>query len=67
LSNSGGGNDEIVAFLDDPPEWLAELLDRCRREPGRYLNSTASSIATAVYGSPRQWREVKPILEDYLS
>ncbi len=58
--------DEVADLLADPPDWLAPLLDECREDPDRYLNSTSNNIATKLYGSPTRWREVKPILEEYL-
>ena len=59
-------NSEVRRLLAAPPAWLATLLDRCREVPGRYLDSTSNSIATAIYGSTAGWREVKSILEAYL-
>jgi hypothetical protein len=56
----------VRALLADPPKWLPELFERCRQAPGRYTNSTANSIATEIYGSPARWREVLPVLEEYL-
>jgi len=59
--------DEVRALLAAPPGWLVEQLDRCREDPDRMLNPTASAISAQLSGSPARWREVEPILEAHLS
>jgi hypothetical protein len=56
----------VRALLADPPEWLATQLGRCYEDPGRLLNPTANAIAAEVFGSPARWREVIPVLAEYL-
>ncbi len=57
---------EVAALLATPPAWLAAQLDRCREDPERLLNPTATAIAAELYNSPARWREVLPVLEEHL-
>jgi hypothetical protein len=71
LPYKGDGDEDdspsgLRAFLADPPEWLATQLERCREDPGRLLNPTANAIAAKVLGSRARWREVRPVLAEYL-
>jgi hypothetical protein len=43
---------EVEELLANPPDWLRRQLERCREDPGRLLNPTASAIADEVFGSP---------------
>jgi hypothetical protein len=48
-------------LLEDPPDWLAVQLRKCRDNP-RLVNPTANSVANVLYGSPHRWREVLPLV-----
>jgi hypothetical protein len=56
----------VLEMLRNPPKWLAGQLLLCRAEPGRFLSSTASSIAAETLGSARRWPEVALVLEEHL-
>ncbi len=56
-------NEDVAAFLDDPPLWWYEQAAACWRDgelDERRLNPLASNIACEVYGSAHRWREVLP-------
>jgi putative DNA primase/helicase len=61
----GDRDPAIGQILADPPEWLVELLDRCRQDQD-LLRPTGSAISYEVYGTSARWAEVRPILEEYL-
>jgi len=71
LSNAGDATqraaDLVQELLREPPAWLAEQMEKCQRDPGRFLNPTASAIAAELFGSPAQWREVRLVLEPHVS
>jgi hypothetical protein len=54
--------DKVGRLLENPPGWLSEQLSRCREDPARWLNPTASAIAVHLYGSAARWREITPML-----
>jgi hypothetical protein len=60
-------NDVVREMLRNPPNWLATELRLCLVEPHRLpVNTVATNIATAVYGSPWDWRKVLPLLRAHL-
>jgi AAA domain len=59
--------EEVAEFLRNPPEWLRNQLPKCRANPEQMLNTTASNVATVIYGSPWHWREVVPALREHLA
>jgi putative DNA primase/helicase len=57
---------EVAGALEDPPEWLARQLQRCRQEPERFVQATCCNLAYELYGTAARWQEVRPIVEAYL-
>lgn len=57
--------DPAAAYFENPPEWLATQLERCREEE-RFIKPTCSTIAYEVYGTASRWEEVRPVVERWL-
>ncbi len=62
VQRSGVDDGPLIAFLEDPPDWLIRQLDQCRADPG-LIKPTSSTISYEVYGTGERWREVRPHVE----
>jgi hypothetical protein len=60
----GDGEALVRALLENPPEWLARQLEKCREDPDRLLKPTAAAIAERALGDAAWSREVLPILDE---
>jgi hypothetical protein len=60
--------DPLAEFLENPPEWFLTQGRLCAQQgaPERLLNPLANSVATHLFGSPWQWQEVLPAVEEKL-
>ena len=55
------GGADLEKYLEEPPEWLAAQLDKCR-EHERFVKPTCAAVATELFGTVTRWAEVEPVL-----
>ncbi len=61
--NGQSGDEDVAAFLKDPPPWWYEQAAACWHDGElevRRLNPLAGNVACEVYGSSHRWRELLP-------
>ena len=58
--------DSVRALLEDPPDWLAKQLARCKADPGRWLKPTAAALAHTAHGPGGDASAAEPELRGWL-
>jgi hypothetical protein len=53
-------DDDLAAFLANPPEWWRVEAEKGLTDPERYLRPLSSATAFEVYGTAARWREALP-------
>lgn len=67
-SGAADAGDPIGTFLEDPPAWFVDQVERCARDgvPDRLLKPLVSTVAADVLGDALRGGEVAPAVEEYV-